>query len=89
MLSDVVFYVSVMYDALQAERWMPTMTKAKTLSPFKVQLQEEYKAEIKCRKIRISNERVSNLILIQKYVTGMYVLLLNLLSHCSLILFLR
>lgn len=63
----------MLYDALQAERWMPTMTKTKTLSPFKVQPQEEYKAEIKYRKIRISNERVSNLILIQKYVINMHV----------------
>lgn len=63
----------MLYDALQAERWMPAMTKTKTLSPFKVQFQEEYKAEIKCRKIRISNERVSNLILIQKYVIVMHV----------------
>lgn len=63
----------IAYDVLQAEQWLPTITKAKSLRPFKIELQEEHKTEIRCRKIRISNKGVSNGMIIQICITVMHV----------------
>lgn len=66
-------FKNTLYDVLQAEQWLPTLTKAKSLIPFKIELKEEHKAEIRCRKIRISNKGVRNGMIIQICITVMHV----------------
>lgn len=66
-------FKKILHDVLQAEQWLPTITKAKSLRPFKIELQEEHKTEIRCRKIRISHKGVSNGMIIQICITVMHV----------------
>ncbi|XP_065945289.1 receptor-type tyrosine-protein phosphatase epsilon [Magallana gigas] len=54
--SEVVVCMDPLSSVESAEQWLPTITKAKSLRPFKIELQEEHKTEIRCRKIRISNK---------------------------------
>eukprot|EP00105_Crassostrea_gigas_P000847 XP_011412802.1 PREDICTED: receptor-type tyrosine-protein phosphatase epsilon-like [Crassostrea gigas] len=55
-----------------AEQWLPTLTKAKSLRPFKIKLQEEHKAEIRCRKIRIFNKGKEDKECLVEFVEPLY-----------------
>nr|XP_034320794.1 receptor-type tyrosine-protein phosphatase epsilon-like [Crassostrea gigas] len=70
--SEVVVCMDPLSSVESAEQWLPTLTKAKSLRPFKIELQEEHKAEIRCRKIRISNKGIEDKECLVEFVEPLY-----------------